>query len=37
MKTLTLRVRYDSPTGWSTYSPDLTVDLAHFETVTWYR
>jgi hypothetical protein len=34
---LSLRVRYDSPAGWSTYSPDLTVDLAHFETVSWYR
>ena len=37
MNSLSLRVRYDSPAGWYTYSPDLTVDLAHFQTVRWHR
>jgi hypothetical protein len=37
VNSLNLRVRYDSPAGWHTYSPDLTVDLAQLQTVRWQR
>jgi hypothetical protein len=37
VSSLNLRVRYDSPAGWYTYSPDLTIDMVHFQTVTWHR
>jgi hypothetical protein len=34
---LNLRIRYDSPFGWSTYSPDVTIDLAHSQKLVWNR
>lgn len=34
---LTLRVRYESPGGWITYSPPLTLDLPPGETREWRR
>lgn len=34
---VSMRVRYDSPEGWSTYSPDFTVDLTHGQTLRWQR
>ena len=35
--TLPLRVRYESPAGWVTYSDDLQVVLKDGQTVTWRR
>ena len=32
-----LRVRYQAPEGWVTYSPDLTVDLARSPLFRWSR
>jgi len=34
---LTLRVKYESPEGWFTYSPPLTVDPARRTVVRWRR
>jgi hypothetical protein len=34
---LTLRVKYESPEGWATYSPPLTVDPARRTVVRWRR
>jgi hypothetical protein len=34
---LGLRVRFDSPAGWATYSPDLTIDVAHSQRLVWRR
>ena len=34
---LPLRIRYQSPAGWVTYSDDLTVSLAAGSNVSWHR
>lgn len=34
---LALRVRYDSPAGWTTYSSELTLDFVHHPDFTWHR
>lgn len=34
---LTLRVRYESPEGWVTYSPDLALDFARQPDLEWHR
>jgi hypothetical protein len=34
---LALRIRYDSPAGWTTYSPELAVDVARKPDLTWHR
>jgi hypothetical protein len=34
---LTLRVKYESPDGWATYSPPLTVDPARRTVLRWRR
>ena len=34
---LTLRVRYDSPQGWVTYSPDIALDFVHHPDYEWHR
>jgi hypothetical protein len=37
MPGITLRIRYDSPAGWTTYSPDLAIDFVRKPDVTWHR
>jgi len=37
MPGITLRIRYDSPEGWTTYSPDLALDFARRPRMTWSR
>lgn len=34
---LTLRVRYDAPEGWTTYSPDIALDLQRHSEFRWHR
>jgi len=34
---LSLRVRYESPEGWVTYSPELKLDLADAQDMRWER
>jgi hypothetical protein len=34
---LTLRVRYESPEGWVTYSPDIALDFARQPNLVWHR
>jgi hypothetical protein len=34
---ITLRVRYDSPAGWRTYSPEIALDFARQPDVHWRR
>jgi hypothetical protein len=34
---LALRVRYDSPAGWTTYSPELALDFVHHPDFAWHR
>jgi hypothetical protein len=34
---LRLRIRYESPEGWVTYSPELNVDLAAAKDMKWER
>lgn len=34
---MTLRIRYESPAGWITYSPELALDFARRPDVTWRR
>ncbi|HEX7679530.1 MAG TPA: hypothetical protein VF713_15465, partial [Thermoanaerobaculia bacterium] len=34
---LGLRIRYDSPAGWTTYSPELTLDFVHHPDLEWHR
>lgn len=33
----TLRIRYDAPAGWVTYSPEITLDFARQSDFTWHR
>ena len=37
MSGITLRIRYDSPAGWTTYSPDIALDFVRTPDVTWHR
>jgi len=37
MKDQTFRVRYRSPAGWVTYSPELTLDFSRDRDLTWQR
>jgi hypothetical protein len=37
MKDATFRVRYRSPAGWVTYSPEQTVEFSRDQDVTWRR
>jgi hypothetical protein len=37
MPGITLRIRYDSPAGWTTYSPELAIDFARKPDLTWHR
>jgi len=32
-----VRIRYDSPQGWTTYSPQLNLDFARTQDVAWRR
>jgi hypothetical protein len=32
-----LRVRYTSPAGWVTYSPEITLDFVHHPDLVWQR
>ncbi|HEX7829872.1 MAG TPA: hypothetical protein VF787_09455 [Thermoanaerobaculia bacterium] len=34
---LSLRIRYDSPEGWVTYSPEIVLDFAKQPDFTWHR
>ena len=34
---IALRIRYDSPDGWMTYSPELTLDLTKSTAFSWSR
>jgi len=34
---LTLRVRYQSPEGWVTYSPEIALDFARQPNLVWHR
>ena len=34
---LALRVRYDSPQGWTTYSPEIPMDFAKHSDFHWQR
>lgn len=37
MKDLTFQVRYRSPRGWVTYSPELSLDFSRDQDLTWRR
>jgi hypothetical protein len=37
MTAVTLRIRYDSPAGWTTYSPEIAIDFARNPVVKWRR
>lgn len=37
MTVLPIRVRYDSPAGWTTYSPQFVLDLAETHDYRWRR
>jgi hypothetical protein len=37
VQTMALRIRYSSPAGWITYSPNLVLDLAHQRDIAWHR
>lgn len=34
---IALRVRYDAPAGWVTYSPDIVLDFTKQNTFAWHR
>jgi hypothetical protein len=34
---IALRVRYDAPEGWVTYSPELALDFVNRPNVSWHR
>jgi hypothetical protein len=34
---ISLRVEYQSPARWVTYSPDFALDFVHHPDVTWRR
>ena len=37
MAGISLRIRYDSPAGWTTYSPEIAIDFARKPDVMWHR
>jgi hypothetical protein len=37
MPGISLRIRYDSPAGWTTYSPEIAIDFVRKPDVTWHR
>ena len=37
MPGITLRIRYDAPAGWTTYSPEIAIDFVRKPDVTWHR
>jgi hypothetical protein len=37
MPGIALRIRYDSPAGWTTYSPEIAIDFTRKPDVTWHR
>lgn len=37
LKGIALRIRYDSPQGWTTYSPELALDFVRRPRMTWKR
>jgi hypothetical protein len=37
MKAVTFRLRYRSPMGWVTYSPELSIDFSRDQELTWRR
>ena len=37
MAGISLRIRYDSPAGWTTYSPEIAIDFVRKPDVTWHR
>ncbi|HEV7425206.1 MAG TPA: hypothetical protein VGQ46_02480 [Thermoanaerobaculia bacterium] len=37
MPGITLRIRYDSPAGWTTYSPEIAIDFVRHPDVNWHR
>lgn len=37
MPGIALRIRYDSPVGWTTYSPEIAIDFLHKPDVSWRR
>jgi hypothetical protein len=37
MNGISLRIRYDSPSGWTTYSPEIALDFAAHPDVSWHR
>lgn len=37
MPGIALRIRYDSPAGWTTYSPEIAIDFVHKPDVSWHR
>lgn len=34
---ISLRVRYESPQGWVTYSPEIAIDFVHHPDASWKR
>jgi hypothetical protein len=34
---LSLRLKYESPQGWTTYSPELTMDFTRAPSFRWSR
>jgi hypothetical protein len=37
MSGVAMRIRYDSPAGWTTYSPEIGLDFARNPIVKWHR
>jgi hypothetical protein len=37
MSAVAMRIRYDSPAGWTTYSPEIAIDFARNPVVKWRR
>jgi hypothetical protein len=37
MSGIAMRIRYDSPAGWTTYSPEIAIDFARNPVVKWRR
>jgi len=37
MAGISLRIRYDAPAGWTTYSPEIAIDFKRNPDVTWHR
>jgi hypothetical protein len=37
MSGISLRIRYDAPAGWTTYSPEIAIDFVRKPDVAWHR